>query len=252
MAAVATLRDTYGHDAVHVAEIGLRAAEDAHVAAAARGEDRAVVTENVADFAAERDLVLVFVFKKNLPAGGGQAAALAKVLDRWAQEHPDPYLALTGPQRSAPRTLIARGEAVRPGRAGRDLTAHLTSEAAAGNRAVRQTRPMSKRPDIEAVVIPPSVSGVVLLTGAAELVTDAILDLELDVDYVQREVTQDGAGITCVRVDLAGGLLEEVQHRIENALVTLIEETSELAGWNTRLGTFGLRCPGTGAPGTAG
>jgi uncharacterized protein DUF5615 len=89
--AAALLHETYGHDAVHVAEIGLRAAEDAHVAAAARG-GRAVMTENVVDFAAERDLVLVFVLKKNLPAGGGQAAALAKVLDRWAQEHPDPYL----------------------------------------------------------------------------------------------------------------------------------------------------------------
>ena len=91
-AAAALLRDTYGHDAVHVAEVGLRAAEDAHVAAAARREGRAVVTENVVDFAAERDLVLVFVLKKNLPSGGGQAAALAKVLDRWTQEHPDPYL----------------------------------------------------------------------------------------------------------------------------------------------------------------
>src|SRR5262249_40275156 len=86
------LRDTYGHDAVHVVEVGLRAADDAQVAATARAEGRAVVTENVADFAAERDVVLVFVLKKNLPAGGGQAAALAKVLDRWAQDHPDPYL----------------------------------------------------------------------------------------------------------------------------------------------------------------
>ena len=86
------LRDTYGHDAVHVTEAGLRAAEDAQVAAVARREGRAVVTENVADFAAERDVVLAFVLKKNLPAGRGQAAALAKVLDRWAQEHPDPYL----------------------------------------------------------------------------------------------------------------------------------------------------------------
>ena len=92
MAAAALLRDTYGHDAVHVAEAGLRAAEDAQVAAVARGEGRAVVTENVTDFAAERDVVLVFVLKKNLPAGGGQAAALAKALDRWAQEHPEPYL----------------------------------------------------------------------------------------------------------------------------------------------------------------
>ena len=86
------LRETYGHDAVHVAEIGLRGAEDAQVAAAARAESRAVVTENVADFAAERDIALVFVLKRKLPAGGGQAAALAKVLDRWAQEHPTPYL----------------------------------------------------------------------------------------------------------------------------------------------------------------
>ena len=92
LAAAALLRDTYGHDAVHVAEAGLRAAEDAQVAAVARGEGRAVVTENVADFAAERDVVLVFVLKKNLPSGDGQAAALAKVLDRWAQEHPEPYL----------------------------------------------------------------------------------------------------------------------------------------------------------------
>ena len=92
IATAALLRDTYGHDAVHVAEAGLRAAEDVQVAAVARGEGRAVVTENVADFATERDVVLVFVLKKNLPAGGGQAAALAKVLDRWAQQYPDPYL----------------------------------------------------------------------------------------------------------------------------------------------------------------
>jgi hypothetical protein len=86
------LRDSYGHDAVQVTEVGLRAADDAQVAAVARAEARAVVTENVADFAAERDIALVFVLKKNLPAGGGQAAALAKVLDRWAQDHPHPYL----------------------------------------------------------------------------------------------------------------------------------------------------------------
>jgi Domain of unknown function (DUF5615) len=92
IAAAVLLRDTYSHDAVHVAEAGLRAAEDSHVAAVARGEGRAVVTENVVDFAAERDVVLLFVLKKKLPAGGGQTAALAKVLDRWAQEHPDPYL----------------------------------------------------------------------------------------------------------------------------------------------------------------
>ena len=86
------LRETYGRDAVHVVEIGLRAVEDARVAAVARSEGRAVVTENTADFAAERDLVLVFVLKRHLPAGGAQAAALAKALDDWAHANPDPYL----------------------------------------------------------------------------------------------------------------------------------------------------------------
>ena len=90
-AAAELLRAKYGHDAVHVAEAGLRAAADAQVAAAARAEGRAV-TENVADFAAERDVVLVFVLKKTLPAGGGQAAALSRILDRWAHNSPDPYL----------------------------------------------------------------------------------------------------------------------------------------------------------------
>ena len=92
VAAAEILRTKYGSDAVNVAEVGLRAAADAQVAAAARAEGRAVVTENVADFAAERDLVLVFVPKKNLAAGAGQAAALARDLDRWDTDHPDPYL----------------------------------------------------------------------------------------------------------------------------------------------------------------
>jgi hypothetical protein len=96
IAAAALLRDTYGHDAVHVAEVGLQATDDALIAAAARAGGRAVVTENVADFAAERDIVLVFILKKNLPAGGGQAPVLAKVLDLWAQTNPDPYI---GPHR---------------------------------------------------------------------------------------------------------------------------------------------------------
>ncbi len=91
-AAAALLREKYCHDALHVCEVGLQAADDAQVAAAARAAGRAVVTENVVDYSTERDVVLLFVLKKNLPAGGGQAAALATVLDRWAQDHPDPYL----------------------------------------------------------------------------------------------------------------------------------------------------------------
>ena len=53
-----------------------------------------MVTENVAHFAVERDLVLVVVPKRKLSAGGGQAAGLAGLLDRWAKDNPDLY---TGP-----------------------------------------------------------------------------------------------------------------------------------------------------------
>lgn len=86
------LRNDYRHDAVHVGEVGLLATEDAQVAATARAQGRAVVTENVADYSAERDVVLIFVLKKNLPAGGALAPALAKILDRWARANPDPYI----------------------------------------------------------------------------------------------------------------------------------------------------------------
>lgn len=89
--AAALLRDPDGQDAVHVAEIGLRAAEDAHVAETGRAQGRAIVTENIADFAAERDVVLVFVLKRHLPTGTGQAPALAKTLNQWAKANPDPY-----------------------------------------------------------------------------------------------------------------------------------------------------------------
>ncbi len=88
----ALLRDKYGRDAVHVSEAGLGGADDAQVAAAARAQDRAVVTENVADFTPERDVVVLFVLKKNLPAGRAQASALAALLDQWEQANPEPYL----------------------------------------------------------------------------------------------------------------------------------------------------------------
>jgi len=90
--AAVILRDTYHHDAVHVGEIGLGATADAQVAAAGRAEGRAIVTENVADYAPERDVILIFVLKRNLPAGGAQAPALARCLDRWARANPDPYI----------------------------------------------------------------------------------------------------------------------------------------------------------------
>lgn len=91
-ATAAVLRDELGHDALHVGEVGLRGVADVVVATFARGENRAVVTENISDYAPEPDLVLVCVLKRRLPSGGAQARSLADVLDRWVRDHPDPYV----------------------------------------------------------------------------------------------------------------------------------------------------------------
>ena len=53
---------------------------------------RAVVTENIGDYAPEPDPVLVCVLKRELPSGAAQARALAEPLDRWETDDPDPYL----------------------------------------------------------------------------------------------------------------------------------------------------------------
>lgn len=89
--AVGALLVARGHDAVHVRDLGLDARPGTEVAAAAVREARALVTENVKDFADERDLVLVCVLKSRLPSGG-MANRLAELLDGWARANPDPYL----------------------------------------------------------------------------------------------------------------------------------------------------------------
>lgn len=86
------LRKELGHDALHVGERGLRGTDDREVAAYGRSEQRAVVTENVADFATEANLVLVCVLKVRLPIWGAQASVLAQLLDRWALANPEPYV----------------------------------------------------------------------------------------------------------------------------------------------------------------
>ena len=53
---------------------------------------RARAKLNIADYAGEQDLVLVCVLKRNVPAGGAQANALAKILDRWIRDNPRPYV----------------------------------------------------------------------------------------------------------------------------------------------------------------
>ena len=86
-----------GHDAVHVKDLGLDARPDREVAAAAGRENRALVTENVKDFAAEHDIVVVCVLKSHLTQHG-MDAHLASVLDQWAAAHVDPYVGLHWPK----------------------------------------------------------------------------------------------------------------------------------------------------------
>jgi hypothetical protein len=95
-AAVCALLVERGHDALHVRDIGLDARPDREVAAAAAREERALVTENVKDFAAERDVVVVCVLKSRLP-GRGMAVALADLLDGWARVTSQPYVGLHWP-----------------------------------------------------------------------------------------------------------------------------------------------------------
>jgi hypothetical protein len=94
-----------------------------------------------------------------------------------------------------------------------------------------ENRLMGEYCNIKALVIPPAAAGTVLLTGAAELVADTIFDLDVEMEYFQRGVADDGAGVTCVRIELEGELPEQMSQRIQTALANLIEGTPELAGW---------------------
>ena len=70
---------------------------DREVAAAAGRDDRALVTENVKDLAAERDIVIVGVLKSHL-LQHGMDVHLASVLDQWAAANPEPYVNLHWPK----------------------------------------------------------------------------------------------------------------------------------------------------------
>jgi predicted nuclease of predicted toxin-antitoxin system len=94
------------HDAVAVFELNLQGTPDEEVFDLAVNEDRVVVTENFADFAAlverrqatdEPCTPVVFVRKSSLPTGGALAAHLAERLDGWAADNPDPYPGLHWP-----------------------------------------------------------------------------------------------------------------------------------------------------------
>lgn len=95
-----------GHDAIAAVAAGLAGSDDADVFQRAVDDDRVVVTENFADFAAlleqaaSRDegvAPVVFVRESSFPAGPGLAFHLAEHLHAWAEDHPDPYRGLHWP-----------------------------------------------------------------------------------------------------------------------------------------------------------
>jgi uncharacterized protein with PIN domain len=86
-----------GHDAVHVRDRGVDARPDGEVASVAAQERRVLVTENVKDFARERDIVVACVLKSRLPAQG-MGDHLAALLDTWASSSPEPYVGLHWPK----------------------------------------------------------------------------------------------------------------------------------------------------------
>jgi len=95
-----------GHDAVSVDDVDLAGSNDDEVFAFAVSAQRMVVTENFADYAdiVDRRLIrgepcvpVIFVRKSDFPAGGALPAHLTAHLDKWAIEHPEPYVGLHWP-----------------------------------------------------------------------------------------------------------------------------------------------------------
>lgn len=89
-----------GHDAVSIAGSDLAGMTDEAVYDLAVEQQRILVTENFADFnrlaetrvAAEGPVVpVIFVRKRAFPRGRALAAHLARHIDEWAADHPDPY-----------------------------------------------------------------------------------------------------------------------------------------------------------------
>ncbi len=89
-----------------------------------------------------------------------------------------------------------------------------------------------ERLTVKAVIVPLDGPGEVLLTDAGEFVADAVLDLDLEFDHYVREVGEDGAGITCIGLEIENEAAEPTRLRVERALMELVKKVPELAGWD--------------------
>ena len=104
--AAAAELNALGHDSVGVAEAGLAGSDDATGYELAVEQQRAVVTENFADFATivkdrlaagEPSVAVVFVRKRQHPRGSALAPSLARHLHQWATDNPKPYPGVHSP-----------------------------------------------------------------------------------------------------------------------------------------------------------
>ena len=90
----------FGHDALSVTEAGLAGRDDAAVYQTAVEQQRVIVTENFADFAAITNdrlaagapcVPVVFVRKRQHSRGSALGPALARHLHDWSVANPNPY-----------------------------------------------------------------------------------------------------------------------------------------------------------------
>jgi len=87
--AVAERLEASGHDATTPAKLGAHNLPDTILVELATAEHRVIVTENASDFAAVTGCPVLLVRKSWWPSRS-LAECLARALDRWALDNPDP------------------------------------------------------------------------------------------------------------------------------------------------------------------
>lgn len=86
---IAVLLNESGHDATTPRQLGAHNLPDEVLVQLATAENRVIVTENASDFAHITTCPILFVRKSWWPSGA-LAARLAKSLDLWSADNPEP------------------------------------------------------------------------------------------------------------------------------------------------------------------
>lgn len=94
---------------------------------------------------------------------------------------------------------------------------------------------MSDQLTIEAELIPPQKAGLVLLTGAAELIMEALGEMDLTIAQFVRDAPIESAHVTCTIRGADPGETDYLKRRVERELAGLVGINEELAGWKWRV-----------------